>query len=111
MGLRAWWGRRRAARRRDRAARVELDRLFADPRRLAAARLAPRHRHRVSLLEVDAAEDGTLVRILFGIVRHPKPHPLAPRGDEVLELIEFVPPDGVPRNVGGRNITRLGPSP
>ena len=73
---------------------------------LPKARLKRHHRHRCSVLEVELSESGAVARLLFGIVRHPKAHPLAPRGDEVLELIEYRPAAGSLANVGSRNLTR-----
>lgn len=106
MALLDWLRRRRAAARLHRAGHAALDALFADPARLAAVRLRPHHRGRVTLLEVDPAPDGALpARLLFGIIRHPKAHPLAPRGEEVLELIEYEPPDGTPRYAGGKRLS------
>ena len=97
--------RRKAAERR--AVDALLDRLFsAEPKVLAAGRLAQRHRHRLNVLEVDHDADGVICRLLLGIVRHPHRHPLAGRGDEVLELLEYLPQEPSLRNVGGANLTR-----
>ena len=90
-----------------RAAHRVLDTLFAEHAELLPeARLRLHHRHRCTVLEVDRDANGTVERLLFGIVRHPKAHPLAPRGEEVLELIEYCPGAGTLRNVGARNLTR-----
>lgn len=109
-GLIARWRTSRRRRSALRAARRELDRLFFEtPELLPAARLSPKHRGRVSILESDMDEHGSVTRVLFGIIRHPKPHPLAPRGDEVLELIEYLPAERRLGNVGARNLTRQPP--
>jgi hypothetical protein len=109
-GLIARWRSSRRRRGALRAARRELDRLFFEtPELLPAARLSPKHRGRVNILESDLDEHGSVTRILFGIVRHPKAHPLAPRGDEVLELIEYLPAENRLGNVGARNLTRRPP--
>ncbi|MDQ7008317.1 MAG: hypothetical protein Q9Q40_13940 [Acidobacteriota bacterium] len=106
--LRAWRRRRRQAR-LHRCAHRELDRLFFERRQvLAAGRLEPRHRSRITLLEVEAGASGEVRRILFGIIRHPRPHPLAPRGDEVLEVLEYLPGRGRLSVAGSRNLTRRG---
>jgi len=42
-------------------------------------------------------------------VRHPKPHPLAPRGDEVLEALVYRPAEGTIEVAASRNLTRRGP--
>jgi len=98
------WRRRRALRRR--AAR-ELDALFRERiELLRAGRLRPHHRSRVHLLEVDPAPDGTPARIRFGIIRHPRPHPLAQRGEEVLEILEYRPAADTLRLLASRNLTR-----
>lgn len=73
---------------------------------LEQARLAPRHRGRVVVLESDVVDPGEVTRVMFGIVRHPKAHPLAPRGEEVLEIIEYDVAAQVLKVVGGRNLTR-----
>jgi hypothetical protein len=44
--------------------------------------------------------------LLFGIVRHPKTHPLAPRGEEVLELLEYRPREETLEVTGGANLSR-----
>ncbi|MCU0223793.1 MAG: hypothetical protein MUF27_06940 [Acidobacteria bacterium] len=101
--LARWNARRRALA----AARAALDELFARRAELlAAGRLKPHHRGRATILEYDVAPDGGVRRVLFGIVRHPKAHALAPRGDEVLELLEYRPPEGTLAVVGSRNLTR-----
>lgn len=84
--------------------------LFRDSERLAAVRLRPHHRSRATILEVEPGPGGRPVRIVFGIVRHPKSHPLAARGEDVLELIEYEPP-GAPRVLLGRNLDRRGRRP
>jgi hypothetical protein len=101
--LARWNARRRALS----AARAALDELFAlRPELLAEGRLKPHHRGRATILEHKLDADGRVRRVLFGIVRHPKSHPLAPRGDEVLELLEYRPLDGTLAVVGSRNLTR-----
>ena len=104
--LRAALARRRASARRLRAARGELDRLFLDPSLLAQGRLKPHHRHRATILEIEGPGDGPIERVLFGIVRHPRSHPLARRGDDVLELLEYRPAERTLRVVGATNLTR-----
>lgn len=87
-----------------------MDELFADrPELLAQARLAPRHRARLILLDVETGEGDAVAAILLGIVRHPKPHPLAPRGDEVLEALVYRPAEGTIEVAASRNLTRRGP--
>lgn len=104
---RDWWRARRAAASRLAAARRSLDVLFAArPELLARGRLKPHHRGRATILDIETAEGGEIRRILFGIVRHPRPHPLAPRGDEVLELIEYLPGEGDLRVAGSKNLSR-----
>jgi len=101
--LARWNARRRALA----AARAALDELFTRrPELLAAGRLKPHHRGRATILEFECEADGDVRRVLFGIVRHPKAHPLAPRGDEVLELLEYHPLEGTLAVVGSRNLTR-----
>ncbi len=104
--LRAWKRSRERSLGR-RAAHRALDALFTrHAELLPRARLRRHHRHRCTVLEVDRDAGGGVARILFGIVRHPKAHPLAPRGEEVLELIEYRPAEGSLQNVGARNLTR-----
>jgi len=110
----AWLERWRTARRKAAAARRDrreaaalLDALFFQrPEVLAQGRLAPHHRARVNLLEIRRGADGAVIRILLGIVRHPKSHPLQTRGEEVLELLEYRPSEGRLEIVGSRNLTR-----
>ncbi|UCF66590.1 MAG: hypothetical protein JSV80_12460 [Acidobacteriota bacterium] len=98
------WRRRRAERR---LASRRLDELFSTrPDLLRCGRLRTEHRHRVNILEIDADESGEVQRILFGIIRHPKAHPLAVRGEEVLELLEYRPVDQRLSVAGSRNLTR-----
>ncbi|MBP7147788.1 MAG: hypothetical protein KBD01_09600 [Acidobacteria bacterium] len=104
--LRGALARRRDAARRLHAARAELDRLFAEPALLAQGRLKPHHRHRATILEVRGPAGEPIESVLFGIVRHPRPHPLAPRGDDVLELLEYRPAERSLRVVGASNLTR-----
>ena len=65
-----------------RAARRALDLLFTDKARLLPqARLEPKHRGRAVVLEIEVDDDLEASRVLFGIVRHPKSHPMQPRGE------------------------------
>ncbi len=107
MGIIGALSRWRHQRRLRSQARREIDRLFAGPPSLLTqARLSRHHRHRIHLLECDARDEGEIERLLLGIIRHPRSHPLAPRGDEVLELIEYFPREGRLKNIGGANLTR-----
>jgi hypothetical protein len=84
---RRWWERlcwwrdpRWKARRR---ARREVDRLFAPPAPLLeGTSLRPSHRGRTQVLDV--LEDPRA--IVFGIVRHPRPHAFSPQSHQVLEV-------------------------
>jgi hypothetical protein len=108
-GLRRWWARRREERARRQAGWRALEELFGGkPGVLKQGRLKPHHLNRVHLLEVDLDERGEVSRLLFGIVRHPKAHPLAPRGEEVLELLEYRPREETLEVTGGANLTRRG---
>lgn len=106
--LRDWRQRRRI----DRAARRALDILFSAPNPvLEAGRLRPHHRSRINLLDVESDSQGGPTLIVFGIIRHPRSHPLAPRGEEVLEVLEYRPREQVLTVLGARNITRRGDGP
>ena len=106
-GLADWWKRRKDARRRRALGLEALDRLFLERSELLPqGRLKRRHRNRCNLLEIDLDDGGEVERLLFGIIRHPKTHPLAPRGDEVLELLEYRPREGTLQVAGSRNLTR-----
>ena len=90
-----------------RAARRALDALFGERAELLPqARLKPKHRGRAVVLEIEVDGELEASRVLFGIVRHPKAHPMAQRGEEVLELIEYLPAEGRLAVVGARNLTR-----
>jgi hypothetical protein len=105
--LAGWWKQRREERARRSAGWQALERLFGEkPAVLSQGRLKPHHLHRVHLLEVDLDDGGVVTRLLFGIVRHPKAHPLAPRGEEVLELLEYRPGEETLEVTGGANLTR-----
>lgn len=104
--LRSFLDRRRAARERAREAERLVDAIFADAELMAQARLAPRHRARLQLLEIACDAEGAIESLLLGIVRHPKAHPLAPRGEEVVEILQYVPRERTLTNVGSRNVTR-----
>lgn len=102
-----WWRKWRENARRRRAAAAALDELFrAHPELLALGRLGAHHRRRVNILEVETSADGEVESILFGIIRHPKAHPLATRGEEVLELLLYCPRRRSLELVGGGNLTR-----
>jgi hypothetical protein len=99
--------RSRERRRLHREADRLLDELFSSrPAALAQGRLAPRHRRRISVLEVSVDADGAVDALLLGIVRHPRAHPLATRGEEVVELLLYRPRAGSLENVGSRNLSR-----
>jgi len=96
----------RARRRGLAAARKALDELFAArPDVLEEGRLKPHHRGRATILEYDVDPSGGASRVLFGIVRHPRAHPLASRGDDVLELLEYRPREGTLVVAGSKNLT------
>jgi hypothetical protein len=107
---RYWASRREEARRRERASR-ELDRLFDErPDVLREGRLRARHRRRLVILEIEE-DEGRISRLRVGIVRHPKAHPMQPRGEEVLEILDYhVEPPRI-EVVGSRNLTRRGARP
>jgi hypothetical protein len=111
MRLWEWWRDFRTKRARDREARRHLAALFdrLDLRRISSLRAE--HRSRAVLLDFEA-EDDRIVRIRFGIVRHPQP--VAVRGvhDEVIEIYVYDVRAGTVEVAASRNITRKGrPAP
>lgn len=104
--LSKWLERRRQKRREAQAIEAALDSLFEKPELLDSARLSRRHRRRLAVLEVAWSDGGAPEEIVLGIIRHPKAHPLAQRGEEVLELLIFRPGDPSLEVARGVNLTR-----
>jgi hypothetical protein len=104
-GLAARWKAWRARAGQRRAAHRLLDELCTQPDVLSQARLRAHHRHRLVILEIEP-ELAPIERLRLGIVRHPKSHPLQPRGEEVLEILDYRPGERTLEVVGSRNLTR-----
>lgn len=86
-------------RRSEREARRLLAEAFRDPEILRGTSLAPRHRSRWVVLDAET-EGGAVVRVRFGILRHPRPYPFSPQSHKVIE--------GYLYDVRARRIERLG---
>lgn len=101
MGLRAWLERRR----RERRARRLVDQLFRTPELLEGTSLRPRHRSRWVVLGHEERE-GSIVRVRFGVVRHPRPYPFSSQHHRVVELYDYDVEGCKVRVVRGINLTR-----
>jgi hypothetical protein len=99
-------------RRRERGA-IEtcLDALFMRPELLRQGRLRPDHRRRVVVLEKELDDEQQVKSLRLGIVRHPKAHPMQPRGEEVLEILDYDVVNETIEVAGSRNLTRKGKGP
>ncbi len=99
--LRRWWAdpRRRLWRR----ARRALDDLFRNKTELLEpTSLRPEHRVRTQVLDVRESP----FEILFGILRHPRPHAFSRQFHEVVELWRYDVEEGVVERLKGHNLTR-----
>ena len=85
-----------------------LDDLFLRQDLLRQGRLRPDHRRRVVVLEQELDAALTVLRLRLGIIRHPKAHPMQPRGEEVLEILDYDVASGTIEVAGSRNLTRKG---
>jgi hypothetical protein len=79
-GISAWLRRRRA----ERAARRLLEEAFRDAALLQGTSLRPRHSSRWVLLDHEVEGDA-VVRIRFGILRHPRPYAFSRQSHKVIE--------------------------
>ena len=108
------WRRRRA---QERAARAQLERALRDPEMLRGTSLKPRHANRCVFLDYevdDSADDvrenrrdpAPVVRIWFGIVRHPRPYAFSRQSHKVIEQYCYDLRSGKIRVERGLNLTR-----
>ena len=101
MGLKSWWVRRKE----ERAARKLLGALFRSPELLRGTSLQPRHGGRWILLRHEA-DRGQVVRIWFGILRHPRPYPFSRQSHQVIEHYLYEVKEGKVQRLFGLNLTR-----
>ena len=101
MGLRNWLRRTRTERR----VRELLAKALRDPQFLRGTSLRPRHASRC-VVQGFEAEDGGIVRIYFGIVRHPRPYAFSRQSHKVLESYVYDVAAASIRVTGGKNLTR-----
>jgi hypothetical protein len=101
MRLREWLRRRRL----ERDARRRLDDLFRSPERLRGTSLAPRHLARCVILGFDE-ENGEILRVRFGLVRHPRPYPFSRQSHQVVEYYLYDLRTAEVRVEHGINLTR-----
>ncbi len=92
--------------RQERRARKELRRILSDPDRLTGTSLRPAHAARADLVGFED-EDGTITRLEFTILRHPRPYPFSRQHHLVAELWRIDLPDGRPERLRGLNLSRL----
>lgn len=101
MSLRGWLRRRRL----ERQARKLLRVLFTRPELLRGTSLRPHHSGRCVLTDFEVAE-GQLIRIRFGIVRHPRPYAFSRQSHKVIEYYMYDVKTQTLRVVEGHNWTR-----
>ena len=89
----------------NRRARKLLDAAFRSPDLLRGTSLAARHASRWVLLDVEA-EGGDVVRIAFGILRHPRPYPFSRQSHLVIEHWAYDVRAGKIERTRGVNVTR-----
>lgn len=95
-------GRKREARR----ARRMLSELFRSPEVLRGSSLRPAHRSRAVYLGHETQE-GRIVRISFGILRHPRPLRYSSHSHEVIEYYLYDLLEQSVKVVRSVNVTRL----
>ncbi len=101
MGLLRFWRRMKE----ERAARRLLGALFQSPELLRGTSLEPRHGGRWILLRPES-EHGQVVRVWFGILRHPRPYPFSRQSHKVIESYLYEVGEGRVRRLSGLNLTR-----
>lgn len=101
MGLKSWWSRRKE----EREARRLLDALFESPELLQGTSLKRRHGVRWVLLRHESKQ-GKVVRIWFGILRHPRPYPFSRQSHKVIEHYLYEAGEGRVQRLAGLNLTR-----
>jgi hypothetical protein len=101
MSWRDWLQRRRNERR----ARQLLNAALSSPEMLAGTSLKPRHRARCVMVGHDAEGD-RVVRVHFGIVRHPRPYAFSRQSHKVLEYYIYDVEAGSISVTKGHNLTR-----
>ena len=99
--IRAWLHERRRAR----EARRLLAEAFSSPEILRGTSLERRHRSRWVLLDHEARGE-RIVRIRFGILRHPRPYAFSRQSHKVVERYEYDVEARKITRLAGRNITR-----
>jgi hypothetical protein len=78
---------------------------FSSPEILRGTSLEPRHRSRWILLDQEMRGE-RIVRIRFGILRHPRPYAFSRQSHKVIERYEYDVEARRITRLGGRNITR-----
>jgi hypothetical protein len=101
MSLRAWLRRRRL----EREARRLVAALFAEPERLRGTSLLPHHTGRAVVVRHESDAD-RVVRVWFGIVRHPRPYAFSRQSHEVIEYYLYDVATGALERLEGHNWTR-----
>jgi hypothetical protein len=97
----AWLSRRKV----EKAARRILAAALRDPDVLRGTSLRPRHGARWVILDLEERE-GTVSRIWFGILRHPRPYAFSPQSHKVIERYLYDVEARRITRMGGHNVTR-----
>jgi hypothetical protein len=101
MGLLRFWKRMKE----ERAARRLVEALFQSPELLRGTSLEPRHGGRWILLRHES-EHGQVVRVWFGILRHPRPYPFSRQSHKVIEDYLYEVRAAKVQRLSGLNLTR-----
>lgn len=101
MSLRNWLQRKRL----ERQARKLLDEALRSPETLKGTSLKLRHRARCVTLGHDDV-DGRIIRVYFGILRHPRPYAFSRQSHKVLEYYVYHVDSGTISVRKGYNLTR-----
>jgi hypothetical protein len=107
MGLAQRWRQFRQKRAEAREARRLLRGLFECPDLRRVSSLRPDHRRRAQFLDWETA-GGEVVRVRFGLVRHPRPLRLRGVHHEVIEIYVYDVRAGTVEVVASHNVTRKG---
>ncbi len=102
MSLRSWLARMRTARR---ARRLLEAAVAGDATARHGTSLKPRHAGRCVIQEI-RQEDGEIVEVYFGIVRHPRPYAFSRQSHKVLEFYVLRVDENRIQRLRGENLTR-----